>query len=261
MKNIFFSIFLSISSIPSLFAGVIIVEGKYQDKNLFVQNGSGYSSVGFCTYEVAINGKVTTDEVNASSFEIDFAQFQIKPGTPVVVEIRHKDGCSPKVLNPDALKARATFEVVNVTIDNNAILKWTTKKESGSLPFIIEQYRWNIWIPVGEVTGSGEAGEQSYSFKLTPHSGENKFRVKQVGYGETSKTSESVSYTATLMAPSYTIDKKNNSIQFTSETLYRIFDMYGNITKKGFDNTIDITNLPKGSYYLCYDREMTDFIK
>src|SRR3954463_10672988 len=103
-------------------AGVLILEGKYQDKNLYVQNGYAGNGVGFCTYEVTINGKTSTDEVNSSAFEIDFAAFQIKPGTPVIVEIKHKDDCSPKVLNPEALKPRATFEVVNINIDKNGLL-------------------------------------------------------------------------------------------------------------------------------------------
>ena len=74
----------------NLVAGTIILEGKYQSKNLYVQNGFAGSGVGFCTYEVKINGQVTTDEINSSAFEIDFSQFQIKPGTEVKVEIKHK---------------------------------------------------------------------------------------------------------------------------------------------------------------------------
>jgi len=261
MKKAFYSFLFSLITIPGLFAGVIVVEGKYQNKNLYVQNGIGYSGVGFCAYEVTINGMITTDEVNASSFEIDFSQFQIKAGTPVVVEIKHKEGCSPKVLNPDALKAKATFEVINISIDNNAILNWKTKKEAGALPYIIEQYRWNIWIPVGEVNGIGDASDHSYSFKITPHSGENKFRVKQVGYGDLSKTSVNATYNSIDPAPTFTHDKKKNTIQFSLETMFRIFDIYGNVTKQGYGNSIDITNLARGSYYLCYDKEMTDFIK
>jgi len=44
-------------------AGVLIVEGKYQQKNLYIQNGFSSNGVGFCAYEVKVNGQVTTDEV------------------------------------------------------------------------------------------------------------------------------------------------------------------------------------------------------
>lgn len=170
-------------------AGTIILEGKYQDKNLYVQNGYAGNGVGFCTYEVTINGQTSTDEVNSSAFEIDFSAFQIKPGTPVVVEIKHKDDCSPKVLNPEALKARATFEVTSIDVDKSGLLSWSTKNEMGSLPYVVEQFRWNKWIPIGEVKGEGDMDNNTYSFQTIPHSGENKFRVKQIGYGGVTKTS------------------------------------------------------------------------
>src|SRR4051812_14910783 len=109
MKKLLIFTSLTLVSLSNALAGIIVVEGKYQDKNLYVQNGYAGNGVGFCTYEVTINGKTSTDEVNSSAFEIDFAAFQIKPGTPVVVEIKHKDDCVPKVLNPEALKPKATF--------------------------------------------------------------------------------------------------------------------------------------------------------
>jgi hypothetical protein len=260
MKNLL-ALFLCFTSLTaSVSAGTIVIEGKYQDKNLYVQNGYAGNGIGFCTYEVSINGHTSTDEVNSSAFEIDFAAFQIKPGTPVVVEIKHKDDCSPKVLNPEALKPRATFEVVNINIDKNAILNWSTKNEMGSLPYVVEQFRWNKWIPVGEVKGGGAMENNEYHFQTTPHSGENKFRVKQVGYGSAARSSESVPYISTVGQPTYTMDKGSN-IQFSSETMYEVFDAYGNIIKRGFGNNLDIANLSKGAYYLCYDNIMTDFKK
>lgn len=250
-----------LSCFASLHAGVIIVEGKFQDKNLYVQNGYTGNGVGFCTYEVIINGQVTTDEVNSSAFEIDFSAYQIKPGTPVIVEIRHKDDCLPKVLNPEALKPRATFEVTNITIDNNGLLKWDTKNEMGSLPFIVEQFRWNKWIPVGEVQGGGKMDNNTYGFQTSAHSGENKFRVKQVGYGGIPKMSENVTFVSKVGQPTYTITKDKSDIKFSGETLYEVYDAYGNVVKRGFGNDLSITTLSKGSYYLCYDNIMADFAK
>lgn len=55
----------------SSFAGVVILEGQYQQKNIYVSNSIASAGVGFCTYEVRVNGNVTTDELNSSAFEID----------------------------------------------------------------------------------------------------------------------------------------------------------------------------------------------
>lgn len=259
MKKLLTSLLVITTSFA--FAGVIVVEGKYQDKNLYVQNGYAGNGVGFCTYEVIINGRTTTDEVNSSAFEIDFAAYQIQPGTPVVVEIRHKDDCSPKVLNPEALKSKATFEVININIDKSGLLTWKTKNEMGSLPYIVEQFRWNKWIPVGEVQGGGKMNNNDYKFQTTAHSGENKFRVKQIGFGGLAKSSNSIAYISTVGQPTYTISKDKSDIKFSGETLYEVYDAYGNVVKRGFGDDLNITTLNKGSYYLCYDNIMADFSK
>ncbi|HET6226870.1 MAG TPA: hypothetical protein VFF27_11365, partial [Bacteroidia bacterium] len=152
-------------------AGVLVVQGKYLSKNLYVQNSISASGVGYCTYEVRINGKVSTDEINSSAFEIDFAASNIKPGTPVIVEIKYKDDCQPKILNPDALTPQSTFDIIDMAITKNGLLTWGTKNENGSLPYIVEQFRWNKWVPIGEVQGTGLATVNNYSFQTTAHSG------------------------------------------------------------------------------------------
>ena len=265
MKQLLTSLALTAISCSS-FAGVIVVEGKYQDKNLYVQNGYAGNGVGFCTYEVAINGKTTTDEVNSSAFEIDFSAYQIQPGTPVVVEIRHKDDCNPKVLNPEALEPKATFEVTSISIDPKGLLTWSTKNEMGSLPYVVEQFRWNKWVKIGEVEGNGTPDENNYSFKIVPHSGKNQYRVKQVDYTGQPKLSKTIDYMSTTPEISFSPAKVSKEITFTAgttptETMFEIYDQFGNIVKRGFASVVDASNLPKGAYYLNYDNKMGEFIK
>jgi hypothetical protein len=255
-------LFLSVSFLISStsHAGVLILEGKYQSKNLYVQNGYTASGVGFCTYEIRINGKVSPDEINSSAFEIDFAASQIKPGTPVIIEIKYKDDCMPKILNPEDIKPKPTFEVIDMRIDKSGLLTWSTKNETGSLPYIVEQYRWNKWIPVGEVQGTGAATVNNYSFQTTAHSGENKFRVKQKGYGAV-KLSNNASFTSEIKQPTYDLKKDNSTILFSNATMFEVYDAYGNIVKRGFGEQVDVSNLNKGNYYLCFDNVLTDFKK
>ena len=80
MKRLLFVLLISLFALNVNATGVIVLEGHYQGKNLYVQNPFAGSGVGFCTFEVTINGEVTTDEVNSSAFEIDFANFQMKVG-------------------------------------------------------------------------------------------------------------------------------------------------------------------------------------
>ncbi len=241
-------------------AGVVVIDGKYQNKNLYVQNSLSNSGVGYCAYEVSVNGQVSNDEVNSSAFEVDLSQYQLKFGDDVSIKIKHKDGCIPKILNPEVLKPKPTFDIISFNIDPSGDLKWKTKSESGSLPYIVEQYRWNKWVYVGEVQGKGTAEEHEYSFQATLHSGENKFRIKQVGHTNQPKFSSSVAITSGKSKVTYNYSR-SAEVQFSDETLFEVYDFYGTIVKKGFGKKIDMTNLTKGGYYLCYDNIVEEFKK
>ena len=241
--------------------GVIVLEGHYQGKNLYVQNPFAENGVGFCTFEVTINGEVTTDEVNSSAFEIDFSIRQLKIGDPVIVKIKHKDDCNPKVLNPEVLKPKSTFEIVSMKVSKDGNFDWTSKGETGKLTYIVEQFRWNKWIKVGEVDGNGNAAESNYKFKVTPHSGENKFRVKQVDYSGKPRYSSASRHLSTLSEITFSPKKAKTEVMFTDQTLFEVYDSYGNIVKKGFGNKVNISNLKKGIYYLNYDNKTDTFVK
>ena len=43
------------------------------------------------------------------------------------------------------------------------------------------------------------------------------------------------------------------TLDFSDNTLYEIFDTYGNLVKKGYGQVINIENLSKGLYYVNYD--------
>ena len=139
-------------------------------------------------------------------------------------------------------------------------------QEQGKLPFVIEQYRWNKWIAIGEVDGVGTPEEQSYEFIVSPHSGENKLRVVQTDYTGKKKPSKAVTFTSNLIEPSMSPIKVKDNINFTvdgspTETKYEIYDAYGNIVKKGVGTKVDCSNLKKGAYYINYDNKNEKFLK
>jgi len=254
---------LAVALYVSSYAGTLVLDGHYQGKNLFIQNPFSEAGVGFCVFEVTVNDQIATDEINSSAFEVDMNNFGLKPGDAVVVKIRHKDGCTPVVLNPEVLKPKSTFDIVKQAIGSDGTYTWTSTNETGELPYIVEQKRWNKWVKVGEVMGVGKPGEHSYSFKVTPHAGENTFRVKQVDLTRRSRFSEAVRYTDPSVAVvTWGPVKPKEEIAFSANTLYEIYDQYGNIVKRGYANKIDITTLKKDLYYLNYDNKMGEtFLK
>jgi hypothetical protein len=120
---------------------------------------------------------------------------------------------------------------------------------------------------VGEVDGTGNPGANDYSFKVTPHSGENKVRVVQTDHTGKKRPSDAVTFVNTdIQEPIVSPKKVKNSINFTSgnvpiETKYEIYDAYGNIVKKGVGSEVDCSNLKKGAYYINYDNKNEKFIK
>lgn len=247
-----------------LFAGLLpaetlVIEGKYQNKNVYVQNGFGSSGVGFCAQEIKVNGKITTDETNSSAFEIDLNALQLKYGETVTIEIIHTNGCIPRVLNIDDLRPKPTFEMLTMNVSSTGLLTWQTTNESGALPYVIEQFKWNKWVPVGEVNGVGTADMHEYSFQVAMHSGENKYRLKQKGLNSFSRLSREFVVLSAVMRPSFAIPKNNSSIDFSGETAFEVYDVYGVVVKKGFGKQIVTDNLKKGLYYVCYDNTMSEF--
>jgi len=249
---------------PAL-AGTILLEGNYHGKNLYVQNPFASEGVGFCTFEVKVNGKTTTDEINSSAFEIDLSFFQLPLGSPVEIRISHKDDCKPKVVNPEVLKPISTFEVASIGIDKSGELAIVTTNETGALPYKIEQFRWNKWVEVGEFDGKGSPEKNEYKVQLTTiHSGQNRFRVKQVDQRGQPRYSFEAKTTATL--PDITFDpgdgkKATDFINFSDNTLYEIYNAYGNIVSKGVSKRVDVSKLDKGTYYLNYGVKTATFKK
>jgi len=242
----------------------IKIEGIFQGENLFVMNPFASSGVGFCIFEVQVNGKVSSDEINCSAFEIDLSAYHLSKGDPVAIIIKHKDGCTPKVLNANVLKPKTTFNTVSIKIDKTGNISWVTKDETGSLPFIVEQFKWKKWITVAQVDGKGLPAQTNYSVKVNLHSGINKFRVKQIDY--TKKPRYTPEVTVNNLQPDVTFQPGNNgkttgSVTFSRSTDYEIYDFYGKRLAKGTGTMVNVSSFPKGTYFINYDSKSESFEK
>jgi hypothetical protein len=241
--------------------GIIILEGKYQNKNIYVSNGFGSEGYGYCTYEIRVNGGLITDGVNSSAFEIDLNNFKLELGDAVIIEIRHKRGCTPKVINPGGLTPKPTFVTQEITVGEEGFLEWITTDEFGALPYTVQQYKWSKWVDIGEVQGNGTPVTNNYAFYVDFISGVNKFRVIQRdGLGKIKKTS-SVEINSLRPKLTYIYNKKDRKIVFSGKTKYELYDNFGEIIIRGFGETIDVSELVKDSYWLSYDNLTESFLK
>ncbi len=265
IKNaiLFFFTLLSFAQISS---ATLSIEGVYQGKNLYIQNPMDADGFGYCATKVTVNGDVLPGGTSLAAFGIDFAQFNIAIGEKVFIVIEHNDGCKPKILNPEVLLPKSTYRIMSLSVSNDGKLSWSTTKEDGKLPFVIEQYRWNKWVAIGEVDGIGTSGQNNYTFQTSPHSGENILRVPQFDHTGKGRFSSQVKFRSSIppvtKRPAIVKDKIEFFVENKPvETRYEIYDAYGNIVKKGVGSLVNCTNLVKGVYYINYDNVNEKFIK
>ena len=212
MRKIRVLIFLILSSVSILNAGEIVLNGIYQGKNIYVMNPFAGDGVGFCVSKITVNDQLSTDEINSSAFEIDLSIYNFQIGEKVVIVIEHKSNCTPKVLNPEVLKPVSSYKISSMKVDiKTEELIWTTSNEKGSLPFYVEQFRWNKWVRLGTVDGKGSSGANTYTYKVLVHSGLNKYRVRQRDFTGVDNISRPVPFRS-QKAP-VTFEPKNHPIK------------------------------------------------
>ena len=234
-------------------AGNIVIEGRYQKKNIFVVNANAADGVGFCIYQITVNSLVTSDDVNTQAFEIDLSLYKFKVGDPVTVIIKHKDGCVPRVLNPGALEPSPSFECQRIECSRSGNLTWETIHEEGKIPFTIQQYKWNKWVSVGEVMGNGTPAKNSYNFQVQLTSGSNRFRVVQKSFDGDLRKSQNCDIQSDVEPVAMRYDKKSRKISFTAETNFELYNSFGQIVKRGRGIEVECLSLPKGDYFISYD--------
>lgn len=160
-----------------------------------------------------------------------------------------------------AEKILATFEIQTFKVSKDGMVSWTAKNESGSLPYIVEQFIFDKWVTVAKVNGVGSPTPNSYSVPVILNSGENKFRVKQKGYDKMSKFSDAITYYSKKEAVTYTVKNKNQLLEFSSDTYFIVYNPYGAIVKQGYGNSLNISEYAKGYYCLIYDNKLGGFEK
>jgi hypothetical protein len=248
------------------FGANLSIEGTYQGKNVYIQNPLDDDGFGYCATKVTVNGDIMPGGTSNGVFEIPFSIFNIGLGEPIFIVIEHSDGCKPKILNPEVLLPRSTFVVNTINVESSGKLNWSTTGEKGKLPYIVEQFRWNKWVVIGEVQGKNKPGVNEYEFLVTPHSGKNKVRISQVDHSGEKRSSKTVEFTSSVLPVIKSPTKVKDEILFSAkgksvETRFEIYDAYGNIVKKGVGSSVNCSNLLRGAYYINFDNATQKFIK
>lgn len=242
-------------------ANVLVYTGVYQGRDLYVKNPFAPDGVGFCVFEVRVNGEVTSDEWNSSAFAIDFAVFGLAIGDPVEVVIRTKDSCEPRVINPEVIAPESTFDVVSMAVGSAHGIRFSTINESAPLLFEIEQFKWNKWVKVATVEGKGESAEpNAYQAGVPLHSGINTFRVSQSNL-RGARRSKSFELEGPAQEIALLSDRISGRLEFSGDTDYEVFDAFGVVVTRGFGKVVDATAWKPGTYFVNFDRSFGQSIR
>jgi hypothetical protein len=253
MKSLFIALF-TLFAVSFCSAEVIVISGVYQGKDLYVKNPETSSGVGFCIFEVQVNGKVTSDEVNSPAFAVDLKVWGLTIGTPIEIVLRCKEKCDVKIINPEVVYPNSTFEIGLIAVNPEGMLTWTTSRETASILYVIEQFKWNRWIKVGEVQGTGKTDKNEYTFQAKLHSGSNTFRVYQIDH-KGQRTSQEVKVESSVNTVTVIGNKMGATMDFSDETDYEIYSEYGSLVKAGRGKSVDTSKFVKGKYYVSFDNK------
>ncbi|MFA6923521.1 MAG: hypothetical protein WC223_04630 [Bacteroidales bacterium] len=258
-------LFLTVTFISSnkIFSAEIVLKGIYCGENLYVNNPSFPSEKEFCITALTVNNKEISDIINSNTFEIDFNLLGLKNKDSIIIKITYKDSCKPQIINPEVLLPKGGFTITSFKFDqkdNNLI--WTTKDENAEIPFIVEQFKWNRWIKLGEIPGKGNPTQNSYSFSINLVSGNNIFRLKQITPRGKEIFSNELKYRPKIPEVVVTIEKGGEGINFSTITSYEIYDMAGKLLMSGKGTKANIYKLEKNkAYLLSYDNKTLKFVK
>ena len=234
------------------------ITGEYQGKSIYVQNPLSPDKVNFCSAEIYLNEKLILSSPKTSAFVIDLSGLAI--GDPVFIKIVHRDGCIPKIINPQVIRSKSKFQFLNVQTDALAI-SWMTIGEMPYGKFFVEHYKNKTWVNISTISGKGSFESNQYNLKPEHHSGENKYRIKYIQNDGKIFFSEVISYFSNVdpisFSPSLVVDK----ITLSRESEYTVVDSYGNQIASGKGTVIPLSNLQAGLYTLFIDNREEKFVK
>lgn len=232
----------------------LLLSGHYAGKNLYVKNPFVNKKEGFCVKSLIVNDSIIPF-ISASTFEINLHKFSLSDGDSLEIRINHKCGCLPQILNPVHHYPKRLQFLWNGVFGDSLLMFTVSEKESESGKYVLQQFRWNKWNSFDSIASCRPNDTCTYTFSLSRHlhPGTNKFRVYRPGATVSSGTFEIF----VPEAEETNLEQKitNGPISLPHKTWYELWDEYGKRIRFGYGDTIDISSLYKGTFYLNYDNK------
>lgn len=237
------------------------LSGLYQGENLLVVNETNPDGVGFCCYEVRVNGQLTADEVNSHAFEIDLRSQGIVLGKGLSVRLMHRPGCAPRILNPEVVKPSPGFELIDFKVSSTGDVVWTSSEERGRMPYVLQQFKWGKWVDVVRVDGRGGPGERHYSARIDPIFGENLLRLTHLAPDGSLEVKGEARFSAEVPQVDFEYNHKKQKIEFSRPTQFEVVDAFGTVVLRGNGRQGVLRYLARGEYFVNFGARSETFKK
>ena len=228
------------------------LSGLYQGENLLVVNETNPDGVGFCCYEVRVNGQLTADEVNSHAFEIDLRSQGIVLGKGLSVRLMHRPGCAPRILNPEVVKPSPGFELIDFKVSSTGDVVWTSSEERGRMPYVLQQFKWGKWVDVVRVDGRGGPGERHYSAHIDPIFGENLLRLTHLAPDGTLEVKGEARFQGDVPEVAMEYEQKSQVLKFSRSTQYELVNEFGTVVLRGVGSEATLRYLSRGEYFVNF---------
>ena len=228
--------------------------GLYQGENLLVVNDPSADGVGFCCYEVRVNGLLTADAVNSHAFEVDLGALGLTLGKGLSVRLKHRSGCVPRVLNPEVIQPIPGFQLVSFEASPSGEVSWVTADEHGRMPFVLQQFKWGKWVDVVRLDGRGGPQEQTYSTVIQPTQGENLLRLTHLAPDGTLEVKGEARFDGDVPEVTMSYSARSQVVTFSKSTQYELVDEFGTVVLRGVGTQATLRYLSRGDYLRQFRR-------
>jgi hypothetical protein len=174
MNSKFFSLLILFCGLfLNTHAAEMLLTGVYHGTNVFVINPKDAKGE-FCVSEIYVNNK-KIDIVVSGYMEINLSHLKLKEA--VNIKILHKDDCSPTIKNIHAIKAKESFQFLNINLTATS-LTWETKGEKKFGQFFVESQKNRTWVAEKTFNGKAKVVDNTYEYAIANPENITAYRIK-----------------------------------------------------------------------------------
>jgi hypothetical protein len=245
VRTILFSLFLL--SQVNLKAQETVLTGVYQGHSLYIKNPYEPEIDKFCIQSITVNKKKIDINLRLSALKLNFKNEDLF--TPIIVRIKHDEGCKPKFINPESILFHSSFKYDSLFI-SDSIMSWHTKGDKREGVYIIEKLAEGYWDEVATINSKGEFEGADYVYFPSFKPSGNKYRIKYSLPNGRFLYSEELEVFQFDDPITFSPKSVSDKITLSRYSEYEILDMEGNLIVSGAGRVIPLRKLKKGDYMI-----------